>query len=507
MNAPLQKHLEEYLKREGLFDIIPEWRRRNAFPFPIVTIWLLALWVPSAVFILARKGLPGLVALIAGWIIAPFAACIILYYLLSIVGLLPEDKVSDKETVIAGRIILWFFLRGVPLLISVALGIYLGSWLIAILNFALYFAITKIAWRMFERGYHLYHFYSFINSVRSTFVALYRSLMLLRVLIPALMVLVILSIFSAELWQALGSLSVLRLIGIVLCITVPLVVFILTSLQRETAAILSEPLTTEQILPRTKAVPAIGDELKKGHIDKAEWDRLTCDVEWRDIARMTDYVLPTIKKKVRHWLGLHLAGASAIVLIAFFAYFAILFGIMFNPPLLAEWTGEPQDLLLTYPAWYTDIPFLTVTWATVKVSLVLALLMSAIFCVQILTKENAELWNLFTELLEQKVSSWLPVSYLYLCAISPNYQIWDCTARDDKRKSQGRPIIIVPKDSTREVIKEACEHMASCLDRFDTITVAAFEINPERPIYKLDEPHWRLVHSKDERIKEFSEVG
>ena len=116
--------------------------------------------------------------------------------------------------------------------------------------------------------------------------------------------------------------------------------------------------------------------------------------------------------------------------------------------------------------------------------------------------------DVFTEWLRDKSASWLAVSALYLCAISPHYEVWEDRVRD-KKHGIVNVSIVVPRGISDEAVEAACEHVAASLSEYQhLIIVTAYEEKPENPIYKPGMPgnRWRLTHNKVNNIRSFEPI-
>jgi len=467
-------------------------------------MWLVGLWGPAVYFLLSHKGFSGLLVAILGPLVLFTGALLVLGVLFAIRQFRSGKKLTSADAATVGG----FFLLGFPLLMTVALGVYLGSWLVAIWYIALYAAVMLVV-LLLQMQEQAYRVYLLIDLVRSVFRALWRSMNLLLVLIPLLLVIVVLSVFSQALWQALGSLSLSRLMGSAFCLVVPVLILVLASLERETIAIIDQFPEKRQIVENAEKTPFIKDRLDNGLISEEEWDRLRSQLEWRNATRLAENLLPTLHNKVKRWLALLLGLTSLTLVASFFAYFYIFFSVMLTPSLVAMWTGTQLNTLIVpidffgY-SWEVGLP--TTAVAMAKVSLVLAIVIAVMSSVRSLTDEAIK--GIFTEWLSHKASSWLAVSSLYLCVVSPNYQIWEYVVRD-KRKGIADVFIVVPKGLSGELVEEACEHMESRLEEHrNLVTITAFEENPERPAYRLGMPgnRWRLLHNKTKGIRVFEPI-
>jgi hypothetical protein len=386
--------------------------------------------------------------------------------------------------------------------VAVALGVYWSHLIFAVVFVSMYLPILSVVLFLQLKVYRVY---LVVELVASTIRASMHSVKMLLVLVPSLLVIVVMSVFSEELWQALGRLPVLRLIGSIGCLIVPALILVISSLEREATVILGQFPDKNQIAEDARNTPFVEDRLQKGLISEEDLDRLTEQLSWRNAAMLADGLLPALHMQVKRWLVLLVSSTSLFLVVSFFVYFCVFFSVVLSPSLIDAWTGieYPTEVVLPigpfrYGKW---IPASTMSIA--KVSVVLAVLVAVMASVNAFTDEAIK--EVFTSWLKRKASSWLAVSSLYLCATSPNYQIWGY-AKKDKREGIANVSIVVPKGLSEELVQEACEHMESRLEEYRTlIIITAFEQNPERPVYERGLPgnRWQLLHNKVKGIREF----
>lgn len=495
----LQEHLEKYLRLEGLYQVIPEHRRRSLFTIPIAFLWMAGAWALAAYFVLRHTGFSGLIVAVLG---PPLMLGSVLL-VLAVIFVVRQFRLGKEVTETDAGMIGGFLLSGFPVLISIALGIYLRSWSVAIGYIAVYAMGMPIVIVLQQQAYRVH---LLIELVRSIFKALWRSVTLLLVLIPLLLVVVLLSVFSQELWEALGSLSLSRLLGSTICLVLLAFIFVLASLEREAEAIVGEFPERKQIVKVAENTLFIKGRLDRGLISEEEWKGLTSELEWRDTVKLADGILPILRSRVKRWLALLLGLTSSTLVVSFFVYFYIFFSVLLSPSLVARWTDMQLDTLMVpisifQYSWRIGFP--TTAVAVAKVSFVLAVFIAVMSSVYALTDETIK--TVFTEWLNRKAASWLSASSLYLCVMSPNYQVWEYVVRD-KRKGIANVSIVIPKDLPEEKVQEACEHIESRLEDYNNLVlVTAFEQNFERPVYKSGIPgkRWRLLHNKVKDIRTF----
>lgn len=323
----LREHLEEYLKREGLYAFIPEYRRP---PLPIAFIWLIGLWLPAICFLLRYRGFGGLMMAVLGPAALLAGILLILAIFFVVRQFRSGKKLTDTDAGMVGRVLM----IGFPVLMVVVLGLYLRSWSVTV-SYAVLSAVGMVFVLLLQ--WQAYRVHLLIELVRSTCRALWRSVTLLLVLVPLLLVVVLLSVFSQELWESLGNLSLARLVGSAFLIALPAFLLVSASLNREAMEIVGEFPEEERLVENAESTPFVKSKLDAGLISGEEWARLISELKWRDKSKLTENLMPTLQNRVKLWLALLLGLSSIALIVSFFAYFCILFSVLLKPSLVAAW--------------------------------------------------------------------------------------------------------------------------------------------------------------------------
>lgn len=329
-STTLQEHLEEYLKREGLYSIIPEYRKPLLFTLPIAFIWLAGLWILASYFLLRHRGFSGLIMAILGPLVLFVSTLLILTVFFVIRQLRSGKKLTGADAAMVGG----FLLLGFPVLVAVVLGFYLKSWSVTV-----WYAVLSAVGIVFILLLQMqaYRVHLLIELARSMFRVLWRSVTLLLVLVPLLLVVVLLSVFSQELWESLGGLSLARLVGSGILIALPAILFVLASLKREAMEIVGEFPEEERIVENAESIPFVKNKLDGGFISEEEWARLKNELEWRDKSKLAENLMSMLQNRVKLWLALLLGLTGIALAISFFVYFYIFFSVLLKPSLVAAW--------------------------------------------------------------------------------------------------------------------------------------------------------------------------
>ena len=497
----IQGTLETVLKREGLHGVIPHYRRSQVFPAPIAFVWLGGLWLSASYlyYYLGKKSL--LVAFLT-----PIILFIIFFFLVAIYYAVRSFRIKKDLSANEAASLGGIFIFGTPILVTLHLGLALRSWLAPLYFLAIYIGIIILALLLNKQGYRIFSILDLFVSVVKAFG---QSLRYLLVILPLLLIIILLSVFSSDLWKIVGLAPLPRLFSTFALILFPALILYISSLSSQTKALLSNVSKREHILVEAERLPSLKKQLDEGMISVEEWQELLKQLNWRHYEKLISDIWLVVYSKTRRWLALLIGLTSLVLLLSFFLYFYIFFSVAIDPQTISDWTG----LQSTPPVWIINISgsfgalsISAISVAIAKVSLVLATFAAAMSIVYSLTDETIK--DLFTNWLVQKSSLWVATCCLYKSVVEPNYQFWEYVV-DNKKDGIANISIVTPKGLPEEKIKDACAFVAMQHEEYRRIViVTAFEQNVEKPLYKRSAPGrwWQYLHNKAKDIKQFHEV-
>lgn len=490
-------YFESYFKQQGLLKLIPDARRPSVFKIPptrVLIMWFLLIALTSLCLGLVRAESRGIVV----GLVLPVAVFILVTFLMNryIVihkSLTQGNGSKERATQQAGVVGLLMFC------ILLALGIDLLVFPGSFLSFFVFMVASLFA--LFLVSSQGYRVHLAIEGVRTVFRLLPQTLLLVATLTPILLIVVILSVFSSEVWQAVGSLPWSRVAAAAVLLILPTLLFVALSLPKITKPILDRVFDGVSIpLTDAKAVPFLRDKFNKRLISSEEWQRALDDLAWKDASKLRATVRPVVEGKVGRWLALLLALTSLALLSLFFFYFFAFSYIVVQPSLVATWAqlqAESGKLtIITLPVLASELVLLDADAAIAKVSFLLAIIATVTFAVQILSDENHR--REITAWLEEKAKAWSLIGVLHQSCIRSGYQVWEYLVRD---KVHGilNSTIVVPKGLTDEIVRAACEDMKASLgNHWKHILITAFEQNPGNPDYRRGMPgkRWQMSHNR-----------
>jgi len=135
--------LETFLKREGLYEFIPNYRKSQIFP----TLWLGGLWLSASYFysFLGKKSL-------FSSLLTPLILFIVFFLLVAIYYTVrsfrfKKDLTSDDAASLGG-----IFIFGAPLIVILHLGLVSRSWMVPIYYLAIYIGIVILSMLLNKQG-------------------------------------------------------------------------------------------------------------------------------------------------------------------------------------------------------------------------------------------------------------------------------------------------------------------------------------------------------------------
>lgn len=475
--------------------------RQPALPIP--AIWFIWLWGLAAYFLITQKGFfIGIVAAIVGPLILVLVGMFSLSIPFAIRQLRNGKELSQADAGTLGGVMLF----GLPIVSAIILGVYLDSWQ----DFTWYIVLSgiSIAVLMFlnEQSYRIHLLFELF---RSFFGALWQSITLLFSLIPLLLIVVLFSVFTRDLWETLAGLSSIQLFVSILWLAIPAFLFIIVSRPRIVSLILGIFPNTSTLFVYAEGTEFIKSKLDRGLISEEEWEKLRQEIDWRAQSNFANELLPIIRKKVERWLDFLLGLMAVTLAIGFFVYFFVLFTILLSPTQIADWTHiQLNTTSISVDVFNQTLSFAlpTTVQVTAKVSLLLACFVSIFASISGLSDDTIRI--IITGWLTAKSASWLAVSALYTGEVSPNYYVWKYNV-DDKPRGIANVIIILRPGLSLEKIQQACEHMEARLTNYKHfVMVTAFEQNASQSTYRLDSSgnRWRLLHNKTNKVRGFDPI-
>jgi hypothetical protein len=500
----IHEHLEKYLKSEGLHALIPDYRRAALYglPLPLPLLWVFLYWAGA----FAVTVVYGDAASLAD---AAVSSVLVITSVLAVVAVLAAilQRLSGSLAASASRRLGAFLVLLLILLPAATLELTLRS--SAAFNPSCFASALSLL-VVLVPGQAPYRVHLLVALLTSLLKNLGRSVALLPVTAPLLLVVILLSVFSVGLWRALAGASDLNLAHVFLLLAIPSAGFVYVSSQTVADRIADEIPSNDELVKLAEDVPAISSALHNDFISSEEWAAACEDIRWRDTTGLLAQVLPLVKSRIRRWLVLQVALSALITGLLFFIFFCILFVQLLTPQTIADWTGgqiAPITVTLPVGSWPGQEQLPPSLGIVMRVSLFLALFMAAVQAVNSLGDDRVS--RVITPWLQSKADSWLGAGAAYQCCLTPGYQVWQYLVQD-KRQGIASVQIVVPIGSSDEAAQRACEHMESRLVTYGRIgRVTAFEKKASAaPTYRLGSvgKSWQLAWNKATKWRHFQEL-
>jgi len=363
----IQDNLEYFLKREGITEIVPEHRRDKVFTSPVVYLWLLGSWLPAS-YISYRFGNRTLLLsiFIPVMLFALFFLLIIVFYAIRSIRY-KKDLSSNDAASLGGILII-----GTPIVIALGLGLIFWSWIIPLSYFGIYISIMIIALLIQRQGHRIYEFFDLTLSV---FRALAQSLKYIIVILPLLLVIILLSVFSSDLWKIIGLAPLPRLFSTFALILFPALLLFISSLEGQTKELVQNVSDRGYILNKVESLQFLKKQVDSGLVSSEEWQELLKQFNWRHFDKLLHDVQPIIHKKTKRWLALLIGLTSLVLLLTFFVYFFVFFNIAIDESTISDWTGlqnNPPVWVLSFGGGFWKLSISLISIAIAKVSFILA---------------------------------------------------------------------------------------------------------------------------------------
>lgn len=500
--------LQNVVKRAWLQGILPEEHRPAVPKWYAFTLLLLFAIVPPLMMAWHRKGPTGLLVMTALVIGSAFA----LFILMAVAAFISAAREWKRGLARPVRIsrsfasrLAYVVLFGYPGLLYVLVALYLWSWKLACLSAGIYLAGLLLAVIAFSQAYGVHILMGFVRAVLATgFMAATSSVTLL----PLLLMVIVLSVFSKGLWDIAENLTALRLIGAGLIITIPGAVLLLLSLKKDAANLLGEFPPVRAQIDTARRSSALQAELKRGLISPEEWDTLEDDMSWRPVAELQRMVDPALGRRIRLWLLLvSVASYIGLTLSAFF-FLTLFLQTLIPLGVISLWTAATTPLgpAMLCDQWLGGTPpiGLAIPLVIIKTSLLLSTILGATCLVNM--QRDPELKKRTTDWLGSKAAEWRSFCALYVSLAMPGYHRLSRTIRGGTLKSVFISLVTRP-GSTEDEVRTAC---ADALSRETgharRVVITAYEMKEGVAEYSISTvgKKWQLVRESPTREPTFN---
>lgn len=456
--------LEDYLKNEGLVSVIPAHRRENLFKVGLGAPWILWL-VCSSVLFLYLERLDITEALIAA--IVAVAILVALSAIEDMYASYYQARNGQQIDDLAQSLVLSI---AAPVLLAIVISIWLRSfsafWSVLIFYLG-GLLVLLILNRQSERLYTVY------SQLRLAAKMMVQSLTLASILMPLVLVFVLFSVFSQEIWRVLSSLQVYQAAGGLLLISLPALVYTRASFRQ----------IVEQLVARQPAcdlersfrdIDSIEESRLEGFITRDELDSAAEQVRWRRLTHMEQEVHPPIQGRLRLLLYLLSICMTLVLWLAFALYFFLLFYALIPDEVASGWMEMSDDwntpARLPLVGW--DLGLMQVHLMEMKTALALGGILAISANVYALTETRVR--DTLLEWLRPVVAQWQAAGFFYRSLISADIQIWRYAV--DLKSRSALVLATVPPELSGARIQAAARRVRSELSDYGRVEVKIYPL-------------------------------
>ncbi len=489
-------HLEKYLRREGLSAFLPI--NKEDTLFSITTLLMICVCVGAITILYGKSFVIGLTIPVI--VFAVFLLLLITYMIVRALW----EIISNREKFDSNSIDSYFnaeklggwvivsFLIGPTILV----GIYTSSWLSMLVTLvALLLVLLFSGTYLFSRGYLIR---SFIEIVVQAFKGWALSWQAVLATMPLLLVAILLSLFSGDLWNLLAKVSTTELTVLSVFMYIP--VFFAIFARIDLTDLISHPLlaNSENIVDRVFSIPLIQKSKEDNFLSVEDRDDAIGVLNWRNLNRTKELVAQQLERRIQWWYLLAIILTCILLELSFLAIFFTLF-ILISPALNQMGWLLPlaQQNIIQNP-----IPQVAIFLASIQV---------AAFAANLLDKPKENI--LFKRTLE-KAADWLGAIIVFQALYLPTAQIWESKKELPWHKKFGvttlRAKVITESDITDEDVKEACEKLEGLFPRFQLVDFSVYRKNEnltQKLRFGVEDFQWKYINNRKLGKKQFTPIS
>lgn len=494
MPNTLISYIEDYFKKEGLLSFIHPTRRKFVFQSPLLMIiWLSGLTI---------------ITVFTTWgFSSPWNTILFnIVSLLSCIGILAFLSTTRNKNINDLTItVVLFLIYPISLLAFVFYKtlawkyyIFYETILSLVLFIFLFLAVLlEGITQIFTIGWHTFE----------TFIRILgKSLSTIIVVAPLLLVVVILSILSQDIWVILGNNRLDTYWYAIIILTILPTAVSYTQIKGLGLSLMGGLTDNTDVLSNLRKIDFFTTLINSGLISPNELKTIHNDMLWRDRNKAFNTFNSKVQKSLTTRLIIYIEAITLFLIVIFFIYFLLVFILLLPPDEIAEWTGyhlSYSKYKLVFLAGVIHLP--STLDITAKVSFSLSIIISMMARISIINdssfKEKILYW--FTD----KSRDWIIASEIYNCLIHPNFQFW-------KYKVDSPNIlnchIVVRPNLQEEKIKEACYELINLKNSASNLKiVTAFEKEEGREDYDFGTPgkRWQLLINNKTQTEKFSDIS
>lgn len=490
MTKILIDYVEDYFKAEGLLSLIHPSRRKVVLQSPLqILIWFGGL---LGVTILMTRGFGSF------WVaVGFFLFSLIVFIFAGVIFSLYYQLKNIKSTGIVEAI---FLFAVYPLVLLGFIFVRTVGWV--------EFAETLISFILFLFLFSLVALESYtqiftigLRTLQTFIQVIGKSLSALLVVAPLLLLVVILSVFSQDIWLILGDSYPNMYWAALIVLIAPPILVSYAKLKDLSKSLIVEHKENTDNLSILESIKFFQRITSAGFISHKELLNTRNDLAWRSNKKAFEKYERKINRSVTFRLLIYIEAITVFLVIIFFLYFLLLFFFLIHPATIAQWINYPLDYE-KYKLFFIPIP--STIDVTAKVSFFLSVVVSVMARISIINddsfKEKTLSW------LSEKSRDWASACAVSDCLLYPNYQFWKYKARNQNVLNSH---IVLHPGLDENQIKSACYHYLNLENENANLQiVTAFEKEENREDYDFGKPgkRWQLLINKKNKIVRFSDI-
>lgn len=314
--------LEKYLKRESLSAFLPA--TKDTTPFSITFILLNCFSVALVTKLFGKSFWIGFFIPI---VLAAICLFIIIAYLIfrefpKIIrskGKYDAKSSLDIEYKTLGTIIIVLFMIVTP----VVVGIYLYAWTPALIVFGTFIVVLVFSITfLLNRDYLILAIIEIVVQALKGWAFSWQAVL---ATMPLLLVAILLSLFSGDLWSLLGRISTTELTVLIIFMYTPVFFAVFAKIDL-TDLISHEHLADSQnIVDRVFSIPPIRKSKEENLLSIEDRDDAIMVLSWRNLDRTKELLAHQLERRIQWWYLLVIILACVLLELSFLAIFLILF--------------------------------------------------------------------------------------------------------------------------------------------------------------------------------------
>ena len=488
--------LEKYLKREGLSAFLPV--PKDTTPFSTTFILLVCFSVGLITKLFGKS-------FWVGFFIPIILMAICLFVIITYIVFREFPKIIrskgeyDAKSVAAymdsktlGTIIIVLFTIVTPAIV----GIYLFAWMPVLIVFGVLLVILAFSIRfLLNRDYLIL---AIIEITIQAFKGWALSWQAVLATMPVLLVAILLSLFSGDLWSLLGKTTTPELTILITFMYIPVSFAVLVKI--DLTDLISHQFlgNNEIVVDRVFSIPLIRKLKDKDLLSIEDRDDVIAALNWRDLDRSKELVADRLERRIRWWYLLVIILACVLLGLSFFIIFLMLFSLISSSLNQMGWL-----LPTTYPN--------TIQKPIPQVAYFLSSIQVAAFAASLLDKPKENI--LFKRTLE-KATDWIAAIIVFQAIYLPFFQIWESKKEAPWHKRFGvtalrAKVIAIANVTDGDVVEDACGKLEELFPRVQLVDFSIYRKNEElkqKMRFGVEDFQWKYIHNRKLGKKQFTPI-